>query len=496
MATRRARSPAQWHRDHRRVTAGRAGRDVTTAHTLAALPRTAAAVADGTITADQAAIAARAANGLTNQQTAELDDVVAGVAPDATDRQVRDAVTEFTHRVSPHDVADRERQAHQRRRLAIGQCADGGWWIDARLDIVGGATVAAAISALSAPRGDADERTAQQRRADALVDLAERAAREGDLPVEGGARPVVTVTADLATLEDRAGAPAGRGDHAGAVSADTVRQLACDAHIHRVITHGASGILDVGRATRTVSTTQRRALAVRDGGCVGCGAPPGWTDAHHVIHWADGGPTDLDNLVLLCRTCHTGVHHRRYRLTRNPDSGRWRVHRPYRRAPNEPAPPTQTASDHRATPGDEARPDHRTPPGDGAPPARSTPDDGAPPHHATPPHHGAPPDHATPPHHGAPPDHAAPPDRDAQPDPGAPPDRGAPPDHEAQPDPGAPPDHDAQPDPGAPRDNGVRPDREARPQRAAPTPERTTQADSDRPQPTDDDDRAQQLTLA
>jgi hypothetical protein len=70
---------------------------------------------------------------------------------------------------------------------------------------------------------------------------------------------------------------------------------------------------------------------------VGCGAPPGWTDAHHVIHWADGGPTDLDNLALLCRSCHTGVHHRDHQLTRHPDTGHWRVHRRHR-----PPPPTGT----------------------------------------------------------------------------------------------------------------------------------------------------------
>lgn len=347
-----ARSPTQWHRDHRRASAGQAARDVDTAQALDQLPRTAAAVADGTVTADQAAIAARATKGLTRDQTAELDEVVAGVAPDASDRQVRDAVTEFTHRLSPDEVEERERQAHARRKLAIGQCRDGGWWIDARLDVLGGAAVAAAISSLSAPRSDDDERTAEQRRADALVDLAERASRTGELPVEGGARPVVTVTADVATLERRADAPAGRADHAGGVSAEAVRQLACDAQIHRVIIDGPSGILDVGRATRTVSVAQRRALAVRDRGCVGCGAPPGWTDAHHVVHWADGGPTDLDNLALLCRTCHTGVHHRRYRLTRDPDTGRWRVRRPYRQAPHKNRQPTQAAPHHRGPPGD------------------------------------------------------------------------------------------------------------------------------------------------
>ena len=63
-------------------------------------------------------------------------------------------------------------------------------------------------------------------------------------------------------------------------------------------------LLELGRTTRTIPPGLRRALAARDGGCAapGCDRPPAWTDAHHLQHWADGGPTDLSNLVLLCRT--------------------------------------------------------------------------------------------------------------------------------------------------------------------------------------------------
>jgi hypothetical protein len=113
----------------------------------------------------------------------------------------------------------------------------------------------------------------------------------------------------------------------GAVAAETARMLACDAAVTRVVMNGPSQVLDTGRATRTVSPAQRRALVARDGGCRGCGAPPAWTQAHHIQHWASGGPTDLANLVLVCWTCHDNLHHRRWTLTRGPDT-RWTLNPP------------------------------------------------------------------------------------------------------------------------------------------------------------------------
>lgn len=79
--------------------------------------------------------------------------------------------------------------------------------------------------------------------------------------------------------------------------------------------------LDVGRDTRTVPTGIRRALTLRDRGCSfpGCDRPPGWTDAHHIRHWADGGQTSLDNLVLLCRHHHRVTHHQPWTVTIGSD---------------------------------------------------------------------------------------------------------------------------------------------------------------------------------
>ena len=111
----------------------------------------------------------------------------------------------------------------------------------------------------------------------------------------------------------------------GPLTDTAVRRLACDAEITRVVVDPPSQPLDVGRATRTVPSQLRNALIVRDRGCVaeGCDRPPAWTEAHHVVHWAEGGNTALDNLVLLCRTHHRKVHDAGWEFSRIGDM--WRL---------------------------------------------------------------------------------------------------------------------------------------------------------------------------
>jgi len=94
------------------------------------------------------------------------------------------------------------------------------------------------------------------------------------------------------------------------VGAEAIRRLACDAGVVRMVTGPDSEVLDIGRTTRTVPAALRRVIDRRDGGCTtpGCDAPTAWCDAHHIVHWADGGPTNVDNLRLLCRRHHTVIH--------------------------------------------------------------------------------------------------------------------------------------------------------------------------------------------
>jgi hypothetical protein len=153
--------------------------------------------------------------------------------------------------------------------------------------------------------------TPAQRRADALGQVAE-AALSGDLDRgSAGDRYQVVLHVDGTT-----GVAAGEGlagtlevDHGAVdVSAETSKRACCDAAVVRIL-HGDNGaVLDVGRKTRTVPLSIRRALHARDRSCRFPGCTARRCDAHHVEHWMDGGVTSLDNLVLLCRRHHRAVH--------------------------------------------------------------------------------------------------------------------------------------------------------------------------------------------
>ena len=142
---------------------------------------------------------------------------------------------------------------------------------------------------------------------------------------DGGERPHITVVVDAQALRDAPGAPPALLERHGPVSGDAARRLCCDAQVARVITDGASEILDAGRLTRTVTPAQRRALIVRDGDtCVipGCATPTRWCQAHHLIPWSQGGPTDLGHPGHVCLPHHHDVHEGGHTLRRHPD-GRW-----------------------------------------------------------------------------------------------------------------------------------------------------------------------------
>ncbi len=179
-----------------------------------------------------------------------------------------------------------------------------------------------------------------QFRADALALIAETALHHGLDPGGAGERYQVVVHVDAAVLADPEQPGQAVLEDGVRVSAETSQRLACDAS-RVVMRHDPEGrIVQVGARTRTVPPTLRRALHHRDRGCrfPGCGMR--FTQAHHIRHWAQGGPTTLENLTLLCRHHHRAVHERGFQVERLADGTlrfRWPDGRPVPEVP-PPAP--------------------------------------------------------------------------------------------------------------------------------------------------------------
>jgi hypothetical protein len=154
-----------------------------------------------------------------------------------------------------------------------------------------------------------DHRTPGQRRHDALVEMCELLLKTGDLPENGGSKPQLTLTVPYDVL--RKELKAGTLDTGERLSAETVRRLACDAGIIPAILDGHGVPLDLGRERRLISGALRRALVLRDKGCIfpGCDRPPRWCQGHHVTHWEDGGDTKLSDSALICGFHHRLIHH-------------------------------------------------------------------------------------------------------------------------------------------------------------------------------------------
>ncbi len=206
--------------------------------------------------------------------------------------------------------ADRE-HLFRRRHLQVSPTLGGMVRVDGELDPTGGRVVMTALRSLieASNLDTGDPRTPGQKRADALIELCSDHLTHGESGETGGVRPSMVVTVSLDVLQKRSGEPCELEDGT-VISPETARRIACDAGVSRVLMQGGSEVLDVGRSTRTVPAAIRRALVLRDKGCThpGCTRPHHWCDAHHVMHWVDGGSTSLENLVLLCRRHHRQAH--------------------------------------------------------------------------------------------------------------------------------------------------------------------------------------------
>jgi hypothetical protein len=321
-----ATSTRAWLRCELQMSPVEAKRVVELAAALAgSLELTRAALAAGDISGDHAAVVAKV-----------IDTLPVGLGADALDRAER-RMLEWCRDFDPSDVARlgrrlweavdpegaeareakalerQEREARRKRHLSFGSDGFGLHHLRGQFDPESAAVIAAALDGLAKPlpstAGGPDPRTPGQRYADALVEVCRRQLTTGELPKQGGEKAQVVITMRLDQLRSRVGS--GLLDTGDALSPATVRRLACDAGLVPAVLGTDGQPLDLGRTARTFTPAQRRALGLRDGhGCgfPGCDRPIAWCDAHHIVHWIDGGLTDLANGVLVCSYHHTLIH--------------------------------------------------------------------------------------------------------------------------------------------------------------------------------------------
>jgi hypothetical protein len=346
-------STKTWVVHHTGIAAKTAGARVTLAGRLRRLPLMAAALSAGLVTSDHARELGRCLSTRTEGAIARDEALLVStaVALDA------DAYAQFLVAwLLANDPDGPDPGGERPSELHVSPMLAGRHRLDGDLDLEDSAEVLAELRALcdelyradqAADDGDPNKRrTHAQRMAAALAEMARRSSAAGDRDDEvsdddvsdddaepptktrpSPRRPqIVTVvdidalagdTAGLAVLED--GTPLPQA---------ILQRWACDSAIGRVVMTGKSVPIDLGQLTYAASPAQRRALIARDRGCIvpGCKRRARWCDAHHVEPWP-GGPTNMANLILLCKRHHKQVHANVIKLEPSSTSGRWIVTR-------------------------------------------------------------------------------------------------------------------------------------------------------------------------
>ncbi|MEU7789117.1 DUF222 domain-containing protein [Amycolatopsis sp. NPDC049159] len=289
---------------------------LTSAHTLDSLPVVAPATGVAALTGALSTpmidtiITALTPIPLEHRDSAEQD--LLAFAADAGHKQVAALGTRILAHLDPDGAEPVDVEpATPTRELSLRRRRTGTWELTGRFDDEMGTRASALLDALAERRTSddgGDFRSPQERYGDAFSDAIDLALNSPELPTQAGERAHVLVAVSLSDLQSGLGS-ATLGD-TGLISAVEARIHACDCKLIPTVLGASSEPLDLGRARRLISPGLRRALFLRDRGCAfpGCHRPPRHCQGHHIRHWADGGPTDLANLVLLCAHHHRLMH--------------------------------------------------------------------------------------------------------------------------------------------------------------------------------------------
>ncbi len=265
---------------------------------------------------------------LSRVATAETEPGLLEIARHATGAQLEKLVRCYSGALSA--TLSAAERAHEQRYLRWSWNDDGSLRIEGRLAAEAGTLVVNAVRALEAAPGEGDQYVASPAgacRADALVAMA-RGALAQSAAAGGGADPCeLVVHVDARTLESDEVVERCHVADGPALAPETARRLGCDAAVVRIVERDGRP-LSVGRRTRRIPPALRRALRSRDHGCrfPGC-THERFLHAHHIQHWAKGGPTSIENLVQLCSFHHRLVHEGGFRVE-SAGSGAVRFRRP------------------------------------------------------------------------------------------------------------------------------------------------------------------------
>ncbi len=256
---------------------------------------------------------------LEDDLAADIEKALAEAAPHITQAQLADLAQVVKAAAAPEDAEAAAKKNHANQSLSISRTFDGMYRVDGWLDTEAGAEIAATIEALLRKRDpnlSPFEDPIGKRRAEALLQMARHATNHADhcnsntgtgTGSSSGRRSLIVATT-LEALQSGIGAADIQGH--GTLTAGAARRLACDSGIIPAVLGGESEILDLATPNRLATPLMRRHLALRDGGCLfpGCDRPPACTEAHHRLHWIDGGPTTEQNLDSYCLFHHHLVH--------------------------------------------------------------------------------------------------------------------------------------------------------------------------------------------
>ncbi|MFT4283940.1 MAG: DUF222 domain-containing protein [Protaetiibacter sp.] len=307
------------------------------------------AVANAAISVEAAEVIrtrlAQASEGVSEEALRDTAVALIDAAPGLTIEDLATRASRTRDELDLAGIAERESALRDKRYLRVTRQLDGMTRINGLLDPESAAIVVPVLDAATSPRRggprfvdpDAVERaedlvqevrSTEQLTLDVLVELVRGGARMDDGKLLGDRKPTVRILVTQTDLDNRVGAAFFDG-HPDAVSVRTAERFVCAGGAVPILFDSDGKVLNLGREQRLFSERQRVAMGARDGGCLMCGAPTSWCEAHHIDHWDEHhGRTDVDDGVLLCRFCHLNVHNNKWRVRRTGADYRLERHDP------------------------------------------------------------------------------------------------------------------------------------------------------------------------